>query len=80
MQFLENVELWIIELCLDPKKKAFRWEEKIIGIANGPVTVDTVALSISNLRINGKDCEFSVNNEKQNPKVSESSSKNSQTT
>ena len=69
---MESVELYIIELYLDAEKKAFRGEEKIIGIASGPIALDSVGLSISNLRVNGKDCEFNINDEKQELKINES--------
>ncbi len=69
---MESVELYIIELYLEPEKKTFRGEEKIIGIANGPIALDSVGLSISNLRINGKDCEFNIDDEGLELKINES--------
>ena len=61
--------MYNIELHLDTDKKTFRGIEKIIGMANGSITLDSVGLSISGLKVNGKDCEFSVDNEKQELKV-----------
>ena len=66
---MESVELYNIELNLDTEKKTFRGIEKIIGIANGSIALDSVGLSISSLKINGKDCQFNIDNEKQELRV-----------
>ena len=62
---MDSVELYNIELNLDTEKKTFRGMEKIIGIANGSIALDSFGLSITSLKVNGKDCQFSIDNEKQ---------------
>ena len=66
---MESVELYNIELNLDTEKKIFRGIEKIIGTANGSIALDSAGLSISSLKVNGKDCQFNINNEKQELRV-----------
>ena len=43
--------------------------EKIIGIANGSIALNSVGLSISSLKVNGKDYQFNLDNDKQELRV-----------
>ena len=66
---MESVELYNIELNLDTEKKSFTGIEKIIGIANGSIALNSVGLSISSLKVNGKDYQFNLDNDKQELRV-----------
>ncbi len=69
LTFTENVELYIIKINLDTERKTFQGEEKIIGIANDTITLDSVGLTISKIKVNNKDCEFNLDTEKHQLKI-----------
>ncbi len=67
---MESVELYNLEISIDTNSKTFKGVEKVTGIANGPIVLDSAGLTISSLKVNGKDTKFDLDVKDQKLKVS----------